>query len=204
MAIARTCFYAVIRVVDCMTSVTALTLILIGFIVYSNLTKKPYYMSTEDTPQPRARVVSRHTKSSRKKDANPKSESVTVAETNTSRAQESDRLRKQLTAIAPGSKKSSESSSKKSTVKGRDRSESDPTSDRPRFKAMKEVFPRMTKKASTLLAPRPEQTDQKVKEEADGVEKKKTVQGQSKAVGGIFKPLQKNTIKAIKSNAINC
>ena len=158
----------------------------------------------EDTPRPRARVVSRHTKSSKKKDANLKSESITVAETNTSRAQETDRVRKHVTAITPGSTKNTESSSKKSAVKGRDRSESDPTSDRPRFKAMKEVFPRMTKKANTLRAPRPEQTDQKAKEEVDGVEKKKNVQGQSKAVGGIFKPLQKNTVKAIKSNAINC
>ena len=158
----------------------------------------------EDTPRPRARVVSRHTKSSKKKDANLKSESITVAETNTSRAQETDRVRKHLTAITPGSTKNPESSLKKSKVKGRDRSESDPTSDRPRFKAMKEVFPRMTKKANTLRAPRPEQTDQKAKEEVDGVEKKKNVQGQSKTVGGIFKPLQKNTVKAIKSNAINC
>ena len=156
----------------------------------------------EDTPRPRARVVSRHTKSSKKKDDNLKSESITVAETNTSRAQEIDRVRKHVTAITPGSTKNPES--KKSTVKSRDRSESDPTSDRPRFKAMKEVFPRMTKKANTLRAPRPEQTDQKAKEEVDGVEKKKNVQGQSKAVGGIFKPLQKNTVKAIKSNAINC
>ena len=151
----------------------------------------------EDTPRPRARVVSRHTKSSKKKDANLKPESVTVAE-----SQETDRSRKHVTAIAPCSTKNPESSLKKSTVKGRDRSESDPTSDRPRFKAMKEVFPRMTKKANALRAPRPEQTDQKAKEEVDGVEKKKNVQGQSKAVGGIFKPLQKNTVKAKESIVI--
>ena len=156
----------------------------------------------EDTPRPRARVVSRHTKSSKKKDANLKSESITVAETNTSRAQETDRVRKHLTAITPGSTKNPESSLKKSTVKGRDRSESDPTSDRPRFKAMKEVFPRMTKKANTLRAPRPEQTDQKAKEEVNGVESKNTAQRQSKAAGGVFKPLQKNTVKAKESIAI--
>ena len=61
---------------------------------------------------------------------------------------------------------------------------------------MKEVFPRMTKKASTLLAPRPEQTDQKAKEEVNGIESKNTAQRQSKAAGGVFKPLQKNTVKA--------
>ena len=151
----------------------------------------------EDTPRPRARVVSRHTKSSKKKDANLKPESVTVAE-----SQETDRSRKHVTAIAPCSTKNPESSSKKSTVKGRDRSESDPTSDRPRFKAMKEVFPRMTKKANTLLAPRPEQTDQKAKEEVNGVEKKNTAQGPSKVAGGIFKSLQKDTVKAKESIAI--
>ena len=151
----------------------------------------------EDTPRPRARVVSRHTKSSKKKDANLKPESVTVAE-----SQETDRSRKHVTAIAPCSTKNPESSSEKSTVKGRIRSESDPTSDRPRFKAMKEVFPRMTKKAHTLLAPRPEQTDRKAKEEVNGVESKNTAQRQSKAAGGTFKPLQKNTVKAKESIAI--